>query len=75
MEIKNPQSLCLELLQQLRRYAHIYIDTQQRFHGVYADKILIGRGLELSGKLPYWDIEANMADITLDLAPFLMESY
>jgi hypothetical protein len=63
MEVEAPKSLCLKLLQQLHRYAHIYIDTQQRFHGVYTDKILIGRGLKLSGKLPYWDIEANIADV------------
>jgi hypothetical protein len=35
-------------VQRLHRYAHIYIDTQQRFHGIYADKILIERGLTLS---------------------------
>jgi hypothetical protein len=63
MDVEAPKSVCLKLLQQLRRYAHIYIDTQQRFHGVYADKILIGRGLELSGKLPYWDLEADTTDI------------
>jgi hypothetical protein len=50
-------------VQRLHRYAHIYIDTQQRFHGVYADKILIGRGLKLSGNLPYWDIDTNSAEI------------
>jgi hypothetical protein len=60
MKVEAPKSVSLKLLQQLSRYAYIYIDTQQRFHGVYADKILIGRGLELSGKLPCWDIEANI---------------
>ena len=51
--------------QKLRCYAHIYIDTQQRFHGVYADKILIGRGLKLSGKLPYWDIDASATNVNI----------
>jgi hypothetical protein len=53
------------IVQQLHRYAHIYIDTQQRFHGIYADKILIGRGLKLSGNLPYWDIEVDSAAIEI----------
>jgi hypothetical protein len=51
--------------QRLHRYAHIYIETQQRFHGIYADKILIGRGLTLSGNLPYWDIEVNSAEVEI----------
>jgi hypothetical protein len=51
--------------QRLHRYAHIYIDTQQRFHGIYADKILTGRRLILSGNLPYWDIEVNSAEIKI----------
>jgi hypothetical protein len=50
-------------VEQLRRYAHIYVDTQQRFHGVYSDKILSRRGLKLSGKLPYWNIESETADL------------
>ena len=49
----------------LRRYAHIYIDTQQQFHGVYPDKILIRHRLPLSGKLPYWDIEASTTDVEI----------
>jgi hypothetical protein len=53
------------IIRRLHRYAHIYIDTQQRFHGVYADKILIGRGLRLSGQIPYWDVEANLAGMEI----------
>jgi hypothetical protein len=39
--------------------------TLMRFHGIYADKILIGRGLKLSGQLPYWDVEVNLAGIEI----------
>jgi hypothetical protein len=53
------------IIRRLHRYAHIYIDTQQRFHGIYADKILVGRGLRLSGQISYWDVEANLAGIEI----------
>ena len=49
----------------LHRYAHIYIDTQQRFHGTYPEKILFGRGIQLTGKLPYWDLPAISKDLEI----------
>ncbi len=65
-------------VQRLHCYAHIYVDTQQRFHGVYSDKILIRRGLQLSGKLPYWDIAPDAAELEIvglvEISPLITSS-
>ena len=49
----------------LHRYAHIYVDTQQQFHGTYSEKILVGRELQLFGELPYWDLTVNRNELEI----------